>query len=333
MHHVHVALPLVLALAGCTGVTDGETPHRSGEELIIDDGGTCVGVEETPRVELRYRAPVVPRSPRRALLMITGALASAAAYDAPVDGYNCLDRAAAAGYDAFAMSFEGTGASSYPDDGTTVDPTRLLSDAAGALESVRDATGVGSVDLLGSSVGSLIAMQLGSKGSPVPVSHVGGLILTGVVYGSAPSDAMPPLTWAVNGGCWMPGYVASSAADYAPLLATAPHRLAAWAECALPATYALGPLLVEGELATFDASLAQAPALQIWGDADPITTADDVSLFQSSYGGPIALHVMPGGGHVPYYDVGADDAWAAAFEFLDGVHSLADARGSLDDPQ
>ncbi len=327
MHRLQVA-PLVLALAGCTGVVDGEAPRRVGEELVVDQGGACVAVEEAPRVEIRYRMPATPRSPRRAILMITGALASAAAYDAPIDGFNCLDRAAREGYDAYAMSFEGTGASSYPDDGSTLDRKRLLADTASALEAVRAATGVDRIDLFGSSVGSLLAMQLGSDDSPVPAVHVGGLILTSVVYGAAPAMAIPPLRAAMNAGCWMPGYVTTSADDYAPLLTTAPSALADWARAALPGVYSLGPLLAVADLASYDASHARAPALQIWGDSDLITSAADVALFQSTYAGPIELHVVPGGGHVPYYDVGAEDAWAAAFAFLDHVHCANDARGN-----
>jgi pimeloyl-ACP methyl ester carboxylesterase len=61
--------------------------------------------------------------------------------------------------------------------------------------------------------------------------------------------------------------------------------------------------------------------LQIWGDQDPITSVDDVNLFQSAYGGPVELYVVPGGGHVPYYEPGAGETWSAIFDFLDRVHS------------
>jgi pimeloyl-ACP methyl ester carboxylesterase len=241
-----------------------------------------------------------------------------------VPGFNCLERAAENGYEAFALSYEGSGGSSFPSDGTTIQLPQMVEDAAAAVEWIRASTGAERVDLFGSSVGSFVAMELGSDPSPVGIDHIGGLVLTGVIYEEPSAGGAPLLAQLVasaqDDATNPTGYFVTTPADYAPLFASSDPRVAAWGMAALPGDYALGPLLCSSHLPVFDASLATAPALQVWGDHDPLTPEADVELFQSTYRGPIALYVVEGGGHVPYYEPKADDVWRVAFDFLDSVH-------------
>jgi pimeloyl-ACP methyl ester carboxylesterase len=247
-------------------------------------------------------------SDRRVLLMLTGAMVTADAYDAQVSGYNALDRAAAAGFYAFAMTYEGYGHSSHPTDGRVVDPERLSRAAGAVVEALRQRYGVAKVDILGASIGALVAADLGSTGSPIDPDHVGRVVLTGVVHRSLPLATFPPGD--------AQGYLTTSSATYAPLLADAVPAVRSWALDTFPGSYAVGPTLAAGALPIFDVTTARAPALLVWGDQDRLTPRADINAFRAQYGGPISLVVLPGAGHVPFYDATADDFWTTVFDFL-----------------
>src|SRR5262249_13677953 len=93
-------------------------------EHLIDVGeGVRIHVIE------RFSGRSVLRFPHRALLMLPASLAANTYFDAEVEGdpsFNALHQAANRGFFGFAMSYEGFGESTLPEDGTTVTVARLL---------------------------------------------------------------------------------------------------------------------------------------------------------------------------------------------------------------
>jgi pimeloyl-ACP methyl ester carboxylesterase len=245
---------------------------------------------------------------RRVLLMLTGAMVTARAYDADVPGYNALDRAAQAGFYAFAMTYEGYGESSRPADGRDVEPQRMARAAGAVIEALRQRYRVDEVDLFGASIGALIAAHLGGLDSPIDRRHVGRVVLNGIVYRPIPPGAFPPGD--AN------GYLTTEPATYAPLLADAEPDVQAWGLATFPGDYAIGPTLAAASLPIFDMKRARAPALLVWGARDGLTPRGDVDAFRADYGGPITMVVLPAAGHVPFYHSSAEDFWTTVFGFL-----------------
>lgn len=325
---------LWIALAGCAGVDSvpGESPGVVVQSVEIapelrDRVFTLehfVPVSEGARLHVieKYTAASVVRRPRRAVVMLTGTLVTNVQYDADVPGdrgYNALERAAREGYFAFSVTYEGYGQSSHPADGRLVTAERMLRQMGDVVEWVRERRGVNRVDLLGASIGSSLAVALGGVHSPIHRNHIGRLVLTAVVYKSVTplfqSIFFSPETRAALETA-PGGYIQTVPEMYGIILARAEPDAAAWAFEHFPGVYATGPTLEGFDLPVFDAQYGRAPALQFWGDQDPITPREDVEQFQREYGGPIRLVVLPGGGHTPNFEAVREVFWRQTFEFL-----------------
>ena len=340
--------PLGLSvIAGCSAdvVTAGENSNgdaiaSEGEALSLT--GRVFSLEHhirvAPSVQLhvveKFSAASLLRPHRRALLMLTGTLVTNNQYDAPAP-YNALERAARAGYFGFAASYEGYGESTIPADGRAVTAERLLPEMAQVVEWIRHHRLVRRVDLLSASLGSSLAVELGGNHSPINRRHIGKLVLTANVYKS-----VTPLFQAVF---FTPefraflegapnGYIQTPPEAYGLIVLQAEPAAAAYAFSAFPGVYATGPTLEGFELPAFPAQNGRAPALQFWGDQDPITPIADVQQFQTEYGGPACLSILPGGGHAPYFEPVKETFWNNTFAFLNSNgdcwdHSYGDGCG------
>lgn len=311
--------PLEHATALCNHVVSVHHHVRISPDIVLD-----VIEESTPR-DWTQR-------PRRALLMLPPTLATNAIYDASPAGapdFNALDRAACAGFFAFSPSYEGYGDSSQPADGASVTAERLLGDMGSLVEWIRRTHHVRRVDLFGMSIGSSLAIALGGTQSSIDRHHIGRIVLTSNVYKSVTPYFQqvffnPGLKAFLESA--PNGYIETTPDAYAPLLGEADPVAVQWVDQNLPGRYATGPTLEGFDLPVFDAHAGRAPALQVWGDADPVTPPEDVATFQSEYGGPVSLHVIAGGGHSLLFESGRDELWRATFEFLekerpcDGAH-------------
>lgn len=281
--------------------------------------GTVLHVREafTPRSVLRF--------PRRGLLMLPGTLVTNELYDAQVPGAedaSALARAAQQGYFAFAVTYEGYPGSSLPADGASVDADRLLDTTGELLERLRWERGIPRMDILGTSIGSSLAIALGGQDSPISRHHVGRIVLTALVY-----QEVTPLFEQVFFSPEVQallesapdGYVQTVADFYGLILLAADPSLAAWGFESFPDVYATGPTLEGFELPVFAAERGRAPALQWWGSADPITPFADVEAFQGTYGGPVGVSTLDGAGHAPFLagPEQRDDFWEGSFAFLD----------------
>jgi len=129
----------------------------------------------------KFSLKSVLRPHRRALLMATGTLVTNQQWNVP-GPYNALERAARAGYFGFSVSYEGYGQSTLPADGKSVTAERLLVQMGDVVEWIRHHRFVRRVDMLGSSLGSSLAVELGGTNSPINRRHIGRLLLTANVY-------------------------------------------------------------------------------------------------------------------------------------------------------
>ncbi len=260
----------------------------------------------------------------RAVLMLPATLVTNIIWNAQVPGaledYNALDRAARAGFHAYTFDWEGYGQSSQPANGFDVDAERMLSEAGSLVEWIRKRDKVKHVDLIGSSLGSAEAVALGGKGSPINRHHVGKIVLTAHTYKAATPfayatlfspDTLAFLSSAPNGYIDTPPFV------YGVIVAFATPEAQDYCFTNCPGHYAVGPTLEGFDLPAFDAHLGRAPMLQFWGDNDLITPIEDVNQFQSEYGGPKKLVVLPGGGHVPHWETVREQFWNETFAFLE----------------
>jgi pimeloyl-ACP methyl ester carboxylesterase len=330
-------LAFVTAQLGCGPA--GEEPLEA--EQIADEAqaivGNCsdhdlvftlehsipVSTGATLHVVEKFSLASVLRPQRRAILMLPATLVTNVIWNAEVpsapDDFNALDRAAREGFFAFTLDWEGYGESSHPPDGFDVTAERLLAASAALVKWIRLHRFVKKVDLMGSSLGSSLAVALGGKNSPMDHHRIGHVVLTAHVYKNATPfanetlfspESMAFLLSAPN------GYVATAPAVYAIITAFSEPEVFTYCELNCPGTYAVGPTLEGFDLPVFAASKGRAPLLQFWGDNDLITPLSDAQQFQSEYGGPAELVVLPGGGHVPHWEAVRETFWEQTFDFL-----------------
>jgi pimeloyl-ACP methyl ester carboxylesterase len=302
----------------------GQLPAALCEKVYTFDHFISVGGGVKLHVVEKLTARSVLRVPRRAMLMLTGTLVTNEQYDLQVDadGLNALDRAAQAGYFAFSATYEGYEGSTLPADGSIVTAERLLGQMGVLVEWIRWHRLVPEVDLLGSSLGSSLAVALGGVESPIDPDHVGKAVLTAVVYEEVTplfqsiffSPEVQALLQSAPGG-----YVPTGPEQYGLILDAVDPEAAAFGFANFPGVYATGPTLEGFELPVHPAEHGQAPVLQVWGDQDLITPLSDALAFQADYGGEAELLQLPGAGHAPYYGmpVVRDAFWDATFDFLD----------------
>lgn len=321
---------LVVALfsVGCvaTGdepaIAEAQSAHCSSAAIITEHHFINVPNGATLHVVEKRSQAALHRHHRRAILMLPATLVTNVIWNADVPGtneYNGLERAAEEGFLSYTLDYEGYGQSSQPADGKDVDAARLLEDTARVVKWIRNKRGVKKVDLLGSSLGSTLALMLGSKDSPLPRGFIGRVVITANVYANvtpmAAAAMLSPEAQAFFMG--LPGgYIDTAPPMYGVILAGADPAAADYCFQNCPGHYAVGPTLEGFELPTFDAHRGRAPVLQFWGDQDMITPWSDVQQFQSDYGGSHALVVLNGGAHVPQWESVRDQFWANTFAFL-----------------
>ncbi len=322
-------LVTALLLAGCSQASEGSEDVQSADEALHGNGNAPVTTVDhfvhvssgaTIHVVEKYTKGSLFQGNRRALLMLSGTLVDSREYNLP-SPYNALDIAARAGYFAYAIDYEGYGQSSHPPDGKVVTKQRLLQESGEVVEWIRHSRHIRRVNLLGSSLGSSLAVELGGGNGPINRHHVGKLVLTSVVYKNVTpefqqaffSPAFQQLLLTIPGG-----YIQTPAEAYGPIVIGAAPAAANSVLTLVPDVYAVGPTLEGFTLPIYPAQDGRNPAMQFWGDQDPITPLSDVQQFQSEYGGNISYRVVSGSGHIPFYSTNATSFWNGAFAFLDG---------------
>ncbi|HEY5868627.1 MAG TPA: alpha/beta hydrolase [Candidatus Tectomicrobia bacterium] len=292
------------------------------EHMINVGGGIRIHVIE------RFSGRSVLRFPHRALLMLPATLATNTYFDAEVDGdpsYNALRQAASRGFFGFAMSYEGFGESTVPDDGRRVTGQRLLQHAGTVLEWIRTHRGVPQVDVFGTSIGAGVAIALGGTESSINHHHVNRVVIATNVYKHFSPETQAMFTpefkaflLGLSGG-----YITTTTDTYVPIFAGMDPAALAWANANIPGTYPVGPLLEGFDLPFFEAAPGRAPLLQFWGEHSPTTPRSDVEQLQNEYGGPHQLVIYAGAAHNPILEPVRHDFWDRIETFLDeGAHHV-----------
>lgn len=330
---------LILTFGGCAPNADSEIADltdddigASAEELggasefcdAIHSREHFVDVGDGVQLHVleRFSGRALLRHPRRAVLMIPATLTNNDLYDAQVAGdpsYNALDTFAAEGWFAYSVSYEGYGQSTHPDDGATVTIERSLPQMNEVLEWIRRRRFVRDVDILGTSVGSDLAIALGGLQNGRDRHHVGHIVLTATVY-LAFSELVQTVAFTPEFEAFLlsipDGYVETFPPFYDLVISEVDPDARAWAYATLPGIYATGPTLEAFDLPATDATSGRAPALTFWGTNDPVTTRDDVYALQADYGGDMRVVEIAGGGHGPYIEPGRHVFWEETFGFL-----------------
>lgn len=318
---------------GCGGTTDesvgtqAEACHSASEDIITNDLFVTVSNGATLHVVEKYTAGAHHGGRRRAILMLPATLVTNAMWNAQVPGrpeFNGLERAARAGYVSYTLDYEGYGSSSKPADGKTVTFERMVDEVGDLVRWIRKRDQVSKVDLIGSSIGSTIAVALGSTQSPVPRQWIGGVVVTSNIYKTVSpmlaammlNPAMQAFFLSAPGG-----YVDTAPDTYTGVLYAANTATDSaaynWALQTFPGHYAVGPTLEGFDLPIVKAKLGRAPMLQFWGDGDMMTPLSDAHQFQAEYGGSHSLIILQGGGHTLQLEPVRDQFWASTFAFLD----------------
>jgi hypothetical protein len=333
----NILLFVLLGIAtGCGSVTDesvgsqAEACDSTVEDIITNDHFVTVSNGATLHVVEKYAAGALHGGRRHALLMLPATLVTSAMFNAAVPGhpeFNALERGARAGFISYTLDYEGYGTSSHPADGKTVTFERMVEETGDLVRWIRHRHHVSKVDMIGASLGSLVAVALGGRDSPIPRGWVGGVVVTASIY-KTPSPLLAavmfnPATKAAF--LSLPGgYFPTDQSTYVPVLYAAEEPAFNWCLGAFPGSYAIGPTLEGFDLPVIDASRGRASMLQFWGDADLMTPLSDAQQFQAEYGGPHTLVTLPGGAHTPHLEPVRDQFWATTFAFLDGEASADD---------
>jgi pimeloyl-ACP methyl ester carboxylesterase len=290
------------------------------EHLINVGNGVQIHVIE------RFSGRSILRSPRRALLMLPATLAANNYFDAEVEGdpsFNALHQAASRGFFGFAMSYEGFGESTLPEDGRSVTAERLLDHTGAVVEWIRTHRFVPKVDVFGTSIGAGIAIAIGGTESPIDYRHINRVAIATNVYKHFSPETQAVFTPEFKAFLLdLPGgYITTTTATYVPIFAGMDPAALAWANANIPGTYSVGPVLEGFDLPFFEAAPGRAPLIQFWGSGSPTTPLSDVEQLQSEYGGPHQLMVYEGAAHNPILEPVRQQFWDNVEDFLnEGSH-------------
>lgn len=261
--------------------------------------------------------------PHRGVLLLPGTVVTGSFYELDVDGYRLASDLARRGLFTFAMDSEGSGASSYPADGTTVTHDFLVAEARVVLRALRTLRLVPRMDVLGESNGGGIAAELCAD-----ALRTRSCVMASMLYAQG-----TPFFEAVF---LDPGFLAflTSQPDgyldvgpplYFNIVSGTSPEVAAAILATQPGLYATGPLLEPTALPWFDPTHARVPGLVIQGTADNIATAADADALVAAYGsadgagGTATLVRIEGAGHIPRIEPApASDTYRdAVIDFLD----------------
>lgn len=317
-----------LALAGCGGEVPGEA--SGGEAALVEASpfppellraldGDCAADELDRVITLEHDVRLGPgrhvhvterftprawlRWPHRGVLLLPGTVVNGSFYELDVDGYRFASDLAREGLFTFAMDYEGTGASSYPADGSTTSHDYLVDAARRVLRMLRMLRGIPRMDVLGESNGGAIAAELCAD-----LRRVRSCVLASVLY----TEGTPFFTAVFQD----PGFLAFLSSQPDDYLSVGPElyfnivsRTSPEVTGAIlltqPGVYSTAPLLVAASLPWFDPTAARVPGLIIQGTEDNIATQADADVLAADYGsapgagGAATVVRITGGGHIP----------------------------------
>jgi len=264
------------------------------------------------------------RSPRRAILLLNGTPTTGDFYNIPIDGYRGRELLAQRGFFAYTVDFEGSGASTFPNDGFSLTFDVQTDSMRQVVDAIRRMRHVPVVDLLGEAEGGGVAAQLCAD-----AERIRSCTLSAMLYKTATdafrafflSQAFHDLIFGAPNG-----YLDIGPELYFNVLAAAPPEVAAWVLANQPGRYSMGLVaesLAEG-LSGYDPTRARVPGLIIRGDFDQNAPASDTLMLAADYGllggaGPARIVTIPGALMIPRIEAPPNNErfWQAVLDFVD----------------
>jgi len=269
-------------------------PEEAGKRIDVDEVHTVdlvVPIGQGRKVHLveKFTLRGLARRERRAILLLPGTIVKASFYDIDVDGYRFQSDLAKAGYITFASDYEGSGGSSYPDDGHSVTHSFLVDESRRVMQAVRILSGVPRVDVLGESNGGSVASELCDDAFRTRTCVMASMLYrtgTPMFY----SVFLDPAFIAFIDG-QPKGYMTTTADLYFNIVPRSPAPVAAEILAKQPGLFSVGTMLAPAHgLPWFDPTRARVPGLVIQGTLDNTATQSDGDDLRDAYG-------SQGGGH------------------------------------
>ncbi|MGA9526049.1 MAG: alpha/beta hydrolase [Myxococcaceae bacterium] len=263
------------------------------------------------------------RSPRRAIVFLNGTPTTGDFFNIPVDGYRGRERLAERGFFAYTLDFEGSGASTYPEDAFGLTFDALTASTRAVVEHIRRSRSVSRVDLLGEAEGGGVAVQLCADDTIIRSCTLSSMLYQNGTDAFRAYFQSPEFRALVLGA--PDGYLDIPPPLYFNVLAAAPPDVAAWTLANQPGRYSMG--LVAEQLngtPSYEPTGARVPGLIIRGELDQNAPLQDTQHLAQDYGseggaGPATLVSIPGAMMIPRIEAPPhnEQFWDAVVDFVD----------------
>jgi pimeloyl-ACP methyl ester carboxylesterase len=281
-------------------------PESLLDQMVTLDHFVPVGRGRKIHLRETFTLRSVLRSPRRAILMIPGAPVNGEFFNIPVEGYNGRDIMAKAGFFSFTADQEGSGQSTFPQSGLSPTYEVQTESFRRVVEYIHLVRRVPKVDVLGESTGGGVAAQVCAFGQIVRSCTLASMIYrTGTeffnnTFGSPAFQAF--ILSQPN------GYLITTPEIYFNITAASPPDVTSWIIANQPGPYALGLVVQDFHLPSYDPTRAAVPGLIIRGQFDQNVPLSDTIELSNDYGsaagaGPAAVVEIAGGTHAVRVDI------------------------------
>lgn len=292
-----------LAQTGTLTETDLDRIYRV-EHRVPLPGGRRIAMTETFTLRSWLRWP------HRAMLMIPAQGSNRSVYNVPVAGYDGGAIMAKQGFFAFTADPEGTGESTYPENGSTVTYESEAASLLLATQYIRLVRLVPRVDALGEELGGGVAMHLCANKTVVRSCVAASMIYkTGSEFFNAAFNS-PFFREFILGS--PDGYFYTFPEAYFNVLAGASPDVRDWYLSTQIGRYANGLYKQDYERLynggnSYNPTFAAVPGLIIRGELDPNNSIEDVQALANAYGSavgaaPAEIKVIAGGSHIVRLD-------------------------------
>ena len=287
--------------------------HRL-EHRVDAGAGMEIAITET------MSARCLLRTPRRAVIHLSGPVTVRSCWNIPVPAYDGGARDAARGIHSFTLDYVGFGESTRPENGATVTPLDEVAPLRVALAYLQQRRRITvGFDLVVESVGGGIATQLAADDTLVR-----SVVLTTIMYTGMSDLAASMLLsdeYRAHLESFADGYFVTDGPYYGQFTAPSPAAVGAWFAATQPNRYPTGFFLrmFEG-YPYFDPSVARAEGLVLPGPGDFVTPEGDAEALARDYGKDGAqLTMVEGGGHTPRFEAVdvVERYWQHVYDFID----------------